>query len=266
MINVVIFSKDRACQLDALLRSLYEHLKIDYDVVVLFDYSNKEYSLGYEKIMTRYPNISFVKETNFYEDTLRISLDEKYVSFLWLVDDCIMKNDFTYDSILRRFLEDDTVGVYNLRLTPTVTRMTDWPDDVERPFPEFGSDNTWEWRTAVDTDWSYPMTMDGHMYKTKDMIPYLRNRLFGPPPSMDSIMHSKPLDRPLMICNTQQKILGIVPNRVQTGSPNRHGDVSTKEMNDLWLSGKQIDLDHLYELNETCGKYHYISIKFEERI
>lgn len=265
MINVVIFSKDRPCQLDTLLRSLNGHLNVDHDLTVLFSYVNEEYKSGYDIVINRFSNVSFVKEVNFYDDTLRLSLDEKYTCFLWLVDDCIMKNDFTHDFTLERFLNDDAVGVYNLRLTPTVSFMTDWSDDVARPFPEFGSDNTWEWRKAIDTDWSYPMTMDGHMYKTKDMVSYLKNLTFGPPPSMDSTMHQTPLNRPLMICNSQQKILGIVPNRVQTGSPNRFGYITTKEMNDLWVSGKQINLDCLYKLNEDHGKYHYMDIDFEDR-
>ena len=265
MVNVVIFSKDRPCQLDSLLRSLTEHLLVDHRLTVLFNYDSEEYKAGYDIVIHRFPNVFFVRETNFYEDTVRLSLVEGYDCFLWLVDDCIMKNDFEYDSILRRFLIDDNIGVYNLRLTPTVSRMTDWPDDVERPFPQFGLDNTWEWRKAVDTDWSYPMTMDGHMYKTKTMVSYLKSMTFGPPPSMDATMHSRPLNLPLMICNFQQKILGIVPNRVQTGSPNRHGHITIKEMNDLWLAGKQINLGCLYKLNEACGKYHYIPIEFEDR-
>lgn len=265
MINLIIFSKDRACQLDSLLRSIKEKMKFEYSISVLFDYSNEEYKYGYDILIKRHGSVSFVKETNFYDDTLSVSLNEKYTCFLWLVDDCIMKNEFIHDSTLERFLNDDDIGVYNLRLTPTVSFMTDWDDDVARSFPEFGSDNTWEWRKAIDTDWSYPMTMDGHMYKTKDMIPYLNSLTFGPPPSMDSTMHQKPLNHPLMICNSQQKILGIVPNRVQTGSPNRHGYVTTKEMNDLWLIGKQIDLGCLYKLDERCGKYHYIVIEYEDR-
>jgi hypothetical protein len=177
-----------------------------------------------------------------------------------------MKNPFTHDRFFERFLNDASVGIYNLRLTPTMPYMTDFPDDKPRPFPIFGSDNTWEWRKAVDEDWSYPMTMDGHMYKTKDMIPYLpRIPKFGPPPSFDSTMWRHPLPSNTMICNLQQKILGVVPNRVQTGSPNRHGNITTKEFNDLWISGKQVDLAWLYRLPEDHGKYHYIDIKFEDR-
>jgi hypothetical protein len=232
----------------------------------LFDYSNEEYKRGYDMVVERFKTFSFVKESNFYDDTLRLSLKPEYGCLLWLVDDCIMKNIFERDSVFERFVSDDTVGVYNLRMTPTMSFMTDFPDDVPRPFPEFGADNTWEWKRAIDTDWCYPMTMDGHMYKTKDMMRYLKSiPCFGPPPSFDCIMWQNPLPHNIMICNSQQKILGIVPNRVQTGCPNRHGHFSTEYMNNMWLSGKQIDLNYLFGLSENYGKYHYIPIYFEGR-
>ena len=265
MINLIIFSKDRACQLDSLLRSIKDNLEIEHNISVLFDYSNDEYKKGYDILRERFDSILFVKETNFYYDTLRLSLNKGYACILWLVDDCIMKNILSKDSIFERFLNDDAVGIYNLRMTPTMLRMTDFIDDVPRQLPDFGPDNTWEWRKAVDTDWNYPMTMDGHMYKTKDMLSYLPKLKFGPPPDFDCTMWQNPLDCKLMVCNSQQKILGIVPNRVQTGSPNRHGNITTKELNDLWLDGKQIDLDHLYKLDEGYGKYHYMTIMFEDR-
>ena len=265
MINVVIFSKDRPCQLDALLRSMQDNMMVLCTKKVLYSCSSKDYESGYDILKNIHKDVLFVEEADFYMNTVELSIDLSEDFLLWMVDDCIMKNKLEYDSTLKRFEEDQNVGIYNLRLTPSTKRMTDWPEDKERPLPTFLSDNTWEWRRAIDEDWGYPMTMDGHMYKTKDMQKYLPQISFGPPPSFDCTMWQKPLNTKLMICNNQQKILGFVPNRVQTGWPNRFGNISIEQMNSMWLSGKQINLDSLYKLDESCGKYFYIDIDFEDR-
>ena len=180
-----------------------------------------------------------------------------------------MKNSLFEDSTFKRFMSDDAIGIYNLRMTPTMNIMSDM-DMTNRKIPTFldtyKPENVWEWKKATDNYWGDPVTMDGHMYKTQQMKSYLHGLpKFTIPPSMDTTMHENPLDTELMICNSQQKLVGIAPNRVQTGWPNVHGNVTTKELNDIWLSGKRIDLNSLYNLNENIMRYQLMPLTFEDR-
>ncbi len=50
--RVFIPSKDRVCQLDLLLRSMQENLpNINFNITILYTYSNEDYKNGYFKLM-----------------------------------------------------------------------------------------------------------------------------------------------------------------------------------------------------------------------
>ena len=63
-LNILIYSKDRACQLDLCLRTLEEKLKVAYKVQVQYTCSSGVYERGYEKLRGEYANVTFVKEWN----------------------------------------------------------------------------------------------------------------------------------------------------------------------------------------------------------
>ena len=64
MIDVLVFSKDRAFQLHTLLESLQTHVSGVNNIFVQFGYSNDEYYRGYQKLREVTPsNVEFVDET-----------------------------------------------------------------------------------------------------------------------------------------------------------------------------------------------------------
>ena len=71
-VNIIIFSKDRACQLDLLLRSMWSHIdSFDlYHIKVLYTYSNSLFYEGYRELIEReeFPSVFFKHETNFKDD------------------------------------------------------------------------------------------------------------------------------------------------------------------------------------------------------
>jgi len=56
MINAIIFSKDKACQLELLLRSIRRNTSNLFDIKVIYEASNGVFNQGYEKL----------KEETFY--------------------------------------------------------------------------------------------------------------------------------------------------------------------------------------------------------
>jgi len=73
-INVLIFSRDRAMQLDALLRSFFAHCQ-DCDQVelkVLFLTSNNQHERQYELLKTTYPQICFLHQKDFRQDVIEL--------------------------------------------------------------------------------------------------------------------------------------------------------------------------------------------------
>jgi RimJ/RimL family protein N-acetyltransferase len=76
--HILIFSKDRALQLEATLRSI--HLVIqdarDASMTVLFTTSADRYAAQYRYLMELFPQVTFVEQKNFQEDVWRILLGE----------------------------------------------------------------------------------------------------------------------------------------------------------------------------------------------
>ena len=54
MITSVIFSKNRACQLDLLLRSIHENLPRFIETYVLYCATNDDFACGYEKLIKKF--------------------------------------------------------------------------------------------------------------------------------------------------------------------------------------------------------------------
>ena len=89
MINIVVFSKDRAMQLELFIRSFNKYVKNSgrYTINILYTYSNNVFKEGYDKLI-KYGinNVNFVKENNFKPDLIKlINKTAKYTIFF--VDD-----------------------------------------------------------------------------------------------------------------------------------------------------------------------------------
>ena len=84
--DVLIFSKDRACQLDLLLRSISRHAPELYRTVsVLYDWTEPCYAAGYQQCLSDHApvGVRFVPEIAFQEQTLTwLARREGAVSFL----------------------------------------------------------------------------------------------------------------------------------------------------------------------------------------
>ena len=52
MLNIIVFSRDRACQLELFIRSMKFYFKefYQYNINVLYTYSNNKFKEGYEKL------------------------------------------------------------------------------------------------------------------------------------------------------------------------------------------------------------------------
>ena len=74
MIRGIVFSKDRAMQLDALLRSIYFHCKDvgSIDIYVLYRTTDAIHTHQYIELSKLYPKIRFVFENDFRQDLLSI--------------------------------------------------------------------------------------------------------------------------------------------------------------------------------------------------
>jgi len=247
--DIIIFSKNRACQLELLLRSLDINVK-DKNVCVIFT-SDPDYFAAYNRVIALYPKVRFVVQTNFKSNVLS-SMSKEHV--LFLVDDEVMVGSFSEACPeFAEFQTNQDILCVNLRMGRNYDY--DFLKDKQVPIPEF-QNGTWEWK-KYRHDWGYPMAVGSHIFRTKDLLPVLERIEFDNPNTLESGMRGT-IDKPLMIGFERGKIVNIPVNRV--GSvPNRIGNITASQLNDKFMRRYLINLHPLIKEAEKTRSYFMLT-------
>lgn len=266
MTNMLIFSRDRACQLDLLLRSIVDNFNVPYVATVIYTYSSDYYKQGYDILTKMYSGIfKFVKEGNFKSDVLNaLKGDFKY--FTSLGDDCVVRKRLSRTKEFDVFDTDTNILALNYRMGLNLRVV--WQGDPEVPLPRFINDCIWNWqRGRRRKNWYYPMAVIGQFYRMVDIINYLPCLDFDCPNWLEGKMMRKPFNhKPLMICFSESKIIELAVNRVQNvAMKNRFGNISTEYLNRLWLDGMRIKKESVYVLPYEISRFFNVNLEFEDR-
>lgn len=243
--NVVVFSKDRACQLELFLRSAKKYFK-EYDDLkwnILYTYSDEEFGNGYKKLfqINQDFNLNFVKQNDFKSDLLNL-IDKNNDISVFFVDDIVWKNEFSIENKeFKYFLSDDDVLTLSLRLHTNLSYC--YPARIPMHTPKYDSENmTFRWR-GQSGDYGYPMSLDGHFFRTKEILPHLKTLNYNNPNSLESAMSFYPLPKHKMGFFEESKIMNVPINKVQTFNQNIHGNIPADLLNTKFLEGYIIDLE-----------------------
>ncbi len=229
--NVTIFSKDRACQLELLLRSIRDLTDIDR-VNIIYDYSNKYYNKGYTNLMRTLPmSFQLIPEDDFKQNVIDcINFNDTYTMFL--TDDAVFKSKFSVNDIDDIFT-DPEMACLSLMLGENIT----WAYEEEREVTQPGFP-VWNWKGA-DIDFNYPMSVISHIWRTSDIKDKLLTLGYDKAYNIESYLRDNPIDRPLMTCYRESKVVHIANNIVSPAN-NKSGGGSVKELNDRFLGGERI--------------------------
>lgn len=266
--QVIIFSRDRACQLDALLRSIRRHLRSSGTApipTVLWTASTDAFAAGYELCIEREMATVFVRESNFHADLLEILPRSGLVCFF--TDDDILHADALLDEAAR-FLENDQLLAFSLRLGRNTVRC--YPHDCDQPLPapliSDGRTLRWQWASA-DYDFSYPLSLDGHVMRATDVRLAAQEMLVRNPNELEQVLASRALPmlswRPRLASYERSVLTGVPANRVNETHPNRCGSDPSRTaafLNDRYLSGERIDLDAL-DFSTVSAAHQEIDLK-----
>lgn len=251
--NIVIFSKDRAMQLELLIRSFNTFVKNSnlYVLNVIYTYSNEEFKAGYDKLISMdYPNVMFHRETSF-KDNLIPLIDPKKEHTVFFVDDIVFKNpvDF-YDKQMEIFNWDEGIVCRSLRLHRNLSYCYPMQKPMRQPI--FLNNNVFDWRKEFG-DYGYPMSLDGHIFRTKEILPMVKNMAYANPNTLEGALAGNRNVAPKMICYDKSIVLSNPINKVQAVNDNVCGDISAKTLNDQFLDGFIIDLSNFIGIdNVSC--------------
>lgn len=234
--TTLIFSKNRACQLDLLLRSL------SIPCVVLYTF-DPEFEAGYKKLRKIHPKVKFIKQKDFKTDLLKII--EKSENVLFLTDDDVMIDSFSWRSRnFKEFKNDSSVATLSLSLNPNVAgRKWKW------------SDYRGNYRLRM---WGYPMSVDSCVFRTNDIIETIKNNEMKNPNFLETALNLNIPERHFMMCCDSIKIINNSVNQVQTDFPAHTLGIKTQELEKQFLSGKRLSLS---DIKEKAKKARYYRIK-----
>ncbi len=248
MFNVIVFSKNRACQLDWFLRTLQlKWPEVGTRIMVVHRADTRDFQRGYDILENRNPTVGWINENRIsapFKDVVLscISLDNDHTVFF--VDDNVFIAPF--DSGCKQFVDfakSENSIAFSLRLGQNIQRCFAY-NSMRTPPPkmdEFGK-FCW-WRLAGD--WGYPMSMAGHVFRTGLIRKLLELMPFKNPNSLEGgLMERRRAFRPMpfMHCCETSRIVNFPMNMVQGECKNRIGlSVSPEQLNEMFLDGLVVD-------------------------
>lgn len=253
MINGLILSKDRACQLRLLLESIRVNApELLDDIKIIYTSSNENFEKGYEKLKSEQilPNITWQKEKDFVSDFLTAlkTCESEYIC--GLVDDCVFyKRLPTSSKQIIASLTDD-VFCFSLRMGLNTTTQYYMRNDVtqlvdyqQNPFCV-----KWDWKKwSSKLNYGYPISLDGHIFRTKELCDLSHKFKFDYLRQWEGVIAGKCREetgRDKMVAFRQNVLFSIPVNCVQD-PPLVAGqlyDQPEEEINQKYLDGEAIDL------------------------
>jgi len=130
-------------------------------------------------------------------------------------------------------------------------------------------DNTikWDW-TQHYVDFGYPLSVDGHIFRTKDIFKLVRKVAFKNPNEMEAglqIFDTYPRNK--MVSYKQNALINTPINMVQDTFENREGEefgVNIDSLNEEYLNGKIINLDAI-DFSKIKGCHQELELPLTER-
>ncbi len=215
MLHIIIFSYNRAMQLNSLLESIIKHVKdTQFHTTVVYNSGNDFYEEGYQLLKKRYSakNISFVREaksqhkfgktllwwrnlyryikyerlrnpkSNFKELTEHIINQSSAEFFMFLVDDVLIFRDI---SIPRKVFE--RIQQHPMDTVYSISNAYNWlykPSSLEEI-----DKNLYAWnfyKNDSKKEWSFPFSVTGKIFSSSFLKKVLPLVAYSNPSTMES--------------------------------------------------------------------------------
>jgi len=264
MINIIYYSKNRPMQLEASLRSLQTFFK-EYHLAnktVVFDASSADYITGYKEIISQYPEVNFVFQTVFQQNTFNALNTHNWFS-MFVMDDLFFKEPFSlYDAPIQSLMHSKDILTASLRLGLNIRYCYALNQFMNQPIFSRRTNELCVWDYSLcEGDWGYPYSLDGNIYQTDHIKGMMDSFGFSNPNELEAMLNTVKIGPRFIASYGKSKLLNNPANRVQDKFPNRHeNSASAEDLNKLFLSGKRINLDNI--INADNDAVHF-PIDFE---
>lgn len=256
--HLLIFSKDRACQLDSLLRSIKDHfVPLPESITVLYKTTTPEFLKGYRILEDKkiFAKAQFIKEQKFEQDVHRVMAgfsDDSLVMFF--VDDNIVFKQCDVRTVLDAFTQK------HLFVSTRVSR--NYPQDTAPVFLQNDSYLEWKWNYNKRhwVTWNYPFSVDGNIFHGNHIKKIIQKISFSAPNSFEGHMHfcrhAWWIKRiPLALSLKDVSVFNNPLNKVQTEGETWHKEVTAEYLNEKYCDGYCIDNTPIYNSGPTATHF-----------
>ena len=268
MISALIFSKNRALQLDLLLKSIKQNFVQCQEICVLFK-ASEDHKASYDILKQEHPNIKMVEQSSFYTDICDIVYSFKSESTVMFTDDDIVYQNVNVVADVLQQLQHSNFACFSLRLGFNTTQRQVGTVFVNEIMPTFGVNygDCMLWNRTEHMPFSYfgyPLSVDGHIFSTKKLRQIFTDiehsdkkySFLETPNKLESLLQRFFFEvGHIMICDRHSSVVNSPNNRVQEEYQNRSGDqyaYSEDHLMNLYMSGTRIRLQDLDFSHVNC--------------
>jgi len=262
----VVFSKDRAMQLDGFLASYFENVDNYSSIKVLFYTSNEAHRKSYEDLKKIYSNfpVEFIVESNFRTDLIDVLEKSAEDRVIFYVDDMLFSQKINYDWLKEI---DPLRDIVSLSRGKDLNYSTVLAKKLEIPSFNKISENLYHFKwdeISEFSDWTYPIGVSGYMFSRQEIVAMMKATYFKAPNSLE---HNLQQFLPYFsmrggICLENVATPCVHTNLTQTeGYNNVLGHFSLEELLDLWNENKRINYREFVGLEVSKAevkKYNFI--------
>jgi hypothetical protein len=240
-VNCIVFSKDRAMQLDACLRSIESSAPYSGTITVIYVATSDGFAAGY-RLLDLGERVRLVAQSDDFRSDVMAALDPEGQYTVFHTDDDI----FFRRPATAPVLPADAAA-FSLRLGENTTRCYPFRRSQQLPTTVAkGPAIAWDWTRAKD-DFSYPMSLDGHIVHTRLLLRMLSKARFANPNELEDELHLRRYLAPSTMLAFRESCLVANPvNTVSSTHRNRAGHNSSwspRALNERFLAGERIDIE-----------------------
>jgi hypothetical protein len=258
-VNCIVFSKDRAMQLDACLRSIERFSGYRGDIIVIFKATSRGFEDGYQLLSGTTSARLFSQRRDLKVEVLDAIDPSRRCTVFHTDDDVFFRQPPGFAVPASGF------AAFSQRLGKNTTYCH--PLDRLQPLPSFEERDAllaWNW-TRAKHDFAYPMSLDGHVFPTDLVRPLIERVQFDNPNEFEDALHAQRHRMPAAMLAFRESCLVSIPANVVTSthrnrSTNR-ADWSPAVLNRRFLAGERIDLDAM-EFLRVNGAHCDIPLRF----
>lgn len=259
-VTCIVVSKDRAMQLDACLRSIEQFARYDGPIVVIYRATTPEFASGYA-LLDAGERVQLVDESDFRRDVLGAIDPERPYTVFHTDDDVFFRRPPVIPLVPRGF------AAFSLRLGENTGYC--YPLDQPQAIPAAAAKGpliAWNWMHA-EGDFSYPMSLDGHIFPTGMLHRMLAEIDFDNPNRLEENLTSRRFRAPPLLLSFRESCLVSIPVNIVTSShTNRAGTdpgSSPEALNARFLAGERIDLAAM-DFSAIRGAHQEVTLKFTQ--